>query len=105
MARRAAHELQRPGPTEPHRQEHGTLAVIEVEAQLDVAGAAAVHGEILAALSHGAVRIEASDGKPTQPAIQLLVAARNSARAGHDVSFSRNVATLLSNVIEEGVLP
>lgn len=80
-----------------------TPAVTLVEAQLDVAGAVAVHRDLLEALSRGPVRIEVSEGQLTQPALQLLVAARNSARSGIDVSLSDGAASVLSNVIEEGV--
>lgn len=78
------------------------VAVTLVEAHLDVAGAATLREDLLQALSRGPVRIDLSEGKPTQPAIQLLVAARNSARAGHDLAFADTAAAVLHNVIEEG---
>jgi len=78
-------------------------AVTQIEAQLDVAGAVKLREELMQSMSRGAVQIEVSEGKPTQPAIQLLVAARNSARSGHDLVFADAAAAVLQNVIEEGV--
>ena len=78
-------------------------AVTLIEAQLDVAGAAALRDALLQAMSDGPVRIEMSDGQPTQPALQLLAAARNSARSGHDVSFEPAANAILNNMIEEAV--
>jgi hypothetical protein len=78
-------------------------ALTVIDAKLDVAGAVEVRDDLLQALARGAVRVDLSEGQPTQPAIQLLVAARNSARAGHAVSFDARAAAVLSTVIEEGV--
>lgn len=104
MARKSAREGRRPLQADPALpQADGGPAVTQVEAQLDVAGAVAVHGELLEALSRGPVRIDVSEGQLTQPAIQVLVAARNSARSGHDVSLCDRAASALANVIEEGM--
>jgi hypothetical protein len=90
-------------PLDPVPSSQAGCAETLIEAHLDVAGAVALHADLLAALSRGAVRVALSEGKPTQPAIQLLVAARNSARSGHDVSFDDAAAAVLGKVIEEGV--
>jgi hypothetical protein len=83
--------------------EETVIAVTLIEAQLDVAGAVALREDLLCAMSDGAVRIELSEGKPTQPALQLLAAARNSARSGHDVSFEPVASAILNTMIEEAV--
>jgi hypothetical protein len=103
MAKKGLLKKQRRKPVEPALPQDGAAAVTLIEAQLDVAGAAALHQDLLDAMSRGAVRIELSDGQATQPALQLLVAARNSARAGQGVSFGDRATAVLQNVIEECV--
>jgi hypothetical protein len=91
------------GSTQPASTLVDGAALTVIDAQLDVPGAVALRSELLQSITQGALRIGLSDGQPTQPAIQLLIAARNSARAGRPVSFDDRATAVLSTVIEEEV--
>ena len=103
MAKRGMQKKGDGGATQPAAGPVDGAALSVIDAKLDVAGAVVLRGELLQAIAQGALRIDLSEGHPTQPAIQLLVAARNSARSGHAVSFEARAAAVLSTVIEESV--
>ena len=105
MTQADAHEGRSGEPISGDVSEDAARPLTTIDAQADIAGAASARDEILAAMARGPVRVDLSEGKPTQPAIQVLVAVRNSARAGQDVVFADAAETFLETVIEEGMQP
>jgi len=76
--------------------------VTEIAADLDLAGAVALHKSLLDSVSAGRrIEIELSDGRATHPSIQLLFAARASAASGAQVSFGARAQNWLDQVWKE----
>jgi hypothetical protein len=76
---------------------------ITIEADLDVRHAIDVHAALLSRLDGGAeVLLEIEDGRPTQPALQIVFAARKSAAAGRPIRLGPRALSIAGTARVEG---